>query len=163
MEHIMLKGILASFAICVAVTAVRAEDANGKAADNKIFAQTLVNQLMRDQAGELLIVGLHGVPPGSKDEMIIACNLDHIHNLDAPDDIGVVQEHETVLLPKGPDKFTVMTPLKDASGKDVGGLVMIFKRHPHDTEKAFYLKAMAIRDGLAQQIPNFPALFAAAK
>jgi hypothetical protein len=159
----MLKGILASFVICIAVTTVRAEDVNGKAADNKIFAQTLVNSLMRDQAGELLIVGLHGVPPGSKDEMIIACNLDHIHNLDAPDDMGVVQEHQTVLLPKGPDKFTVMMPLKDASGKDIGGLVMIFRRHSGDTEKALYLKALMVRDGLAQKIPNYPALFAAAK
>ncbi len=159
----MLKIILAVFAICITVTAVRAADVNGKAADNKIFAQTLVNNLMRAQAGELLIVGLHGVPPGSKDEMIIACNLDHIHNLDAPDDMGVVQEHQTVLLPKGPDKFTVMMPLKDASQRDIGGLVMIFKRHPGDTEKAFYLKATAVRNRLAQQIPDYPALFAAAK
>lgn len=63
---------------------------------------------------------------------------------------------------KGRTISGVMIPLKDASGNDIGGLVMIFRRHSGDTEKALYLKALTVRDGLARQIPNYPALFAAA-
>jgi iron complex outermembrane receptor protein len=132
----------------------------GKAADNKIYAQQLVNELMAKYP-ELVVVGLHATAPGAKTETMIATNLDRVGKQDDDDDIAVAQEHKTVLAPnaKDPHKFEVQVPLKDAAGNYLGGAAgFVFKYNPGDNEVQLHIKALAIRDELARKTPDLAAL-----
>ena len=138
-----------------------AADPNGKAADNPIYAQSLVNDLMAHRS-DLLVVGLHGIPAGTQDEVMLACNLDHIGNPDTEFDKASGVRHMTLLEP-GADhnaqKFEMTIPLQDSSGGYIGAMVIIFKRKAGESELDLYRKGLKIRDDLAKKIPNFAALF----
>jgi hypothetical protein len=59
----------------------------------------------------------------------------------------------------------MMLPLRDASGENVGEIVLAYK-NPADSgkkEKDFYLAASGLRDALMKKIPSYAALFATAK
>ena len=132
----------------------------GKAADNKIYAQTLVNDVMANHS-ELLVFGMHAIAPGSKDQTLIACNLDRIGKKDDDDDLAVSNEGKMMLAPnlKESNKFEVQLPLLDTSGRIVGATGFVFKYHVGmDVEKLFH-KALAIRAELAKKIPNEASLF----
>src|SRR4051794_3482185 len=77
----------------------------GKAADNRILAQRLVNEQMAKHA-DLLVFGLHAIAPGAKEQTMIACNLDRIGKKDDDDDVAVVTERKIILVPnaKEPNK-----------------------------------------------------------
>ena len=137
----------------------------GKAADNKILAQKLVNEQMAKHPGELLVFGLHAVPPGKKEQQMIACNLDRIGKADDEDDIAVFAERKTILVPNKTEtfKFEVQLPLKDAAGNVVGATGIVFKYAAGDDEVKLLIKATAIRDEIAKKIANHAALFKAAK
>ena len=142
-----------------------ANPAWGKAADNKIYAQQLVNELMA-QYPELVVVGLHLTVPGAKMETMIATNLDRVGKQDDDDDIAVAQEHKTVLAPnqKDPHKFEVQVPLKDTAGNFIGGAAgLVFKYQTGDDEVQLHIKALVIRDALAQKTPTAAALLAPTK
>src|SRR5882724_12989314 len=89
-----------------------------KAADNKVYAQQLVNQTMAAHP-ELLVIGMHATKPGATEQRMIASNLDRIGKHDDDDDIGVATEHKTICAPnlKETFKFEVLMPLKDATGQ----------------------------------------------
>lgn len=135
-----------------------------KAADNAIYAQTLVNEVMAAHP-ELVVVGMHARAPGKKQETMIASNLDRIGKEDDEDDLAVAHERKTILAPnlKDPSKFEVAIPLRDASGKVIGSLSTVFKYRAGDDELAMHSKALAIRDGLAKKIASADALFGASK
>jgi hypothetical protein len=154
--------LLASLALC-GIAPAFAADQLGKAADNAIYAQKLVNEVMA-QHPELAVVGMHALKPGSKDETMIASNLDRIGKKDDEDDLAVAHERKTILAPnlKDPEKFEVAVPLKDISGKVIGSLSTVFKYHAGDDELKMHAAALTIRDDLAKKIPNVPALFKAA-
>ncbi len=139
----------------------RADDHWGKAADNHIYAQQLVNELMATHP-ELVVVGLHAVPPGSKEEVMFATNLDRVGKKDDSDDIAVANEHKIVMAPNqtDPHKFEVQVPLLDASGHYIGATGLVFKYHQGADLVELLARALAIRDELAQKIPNLDALFA---
>jgi hypothetical protein len=131
-----------------------------KAADNHIFAQQLVNELMAKYP-ELVVVGLHLTVPGAKTETMIATNLDRVGKQDDDDDIAVAQEHKTVLAPNmtDPHKFEVQVPLKDSANNFIGGAAgFVFKYNAGDDELKLYAKALAIRDELAARTPDAAAL-----
>jgi hypothetical protein len=132
----------------------------GRAADNHIFAQQLVNELMAAHP-ELVVIGLHATVPGAKDETMIATNLDRVGKVDDDDDIAVAKEHKTILAPnqKDPNKFEVQVPLKDRSGKFLGASAgFVFKYHAGDDEVELHQKALAIRDALAAKTPDLATL-----
>lgn len=141
-----------------------AADTYGKAADNAIYAQKLVNEVMAKHP-ELAVVGMHALAPGQKDSKMIATNLDRIGKADDEDDLAVANEHKTILAPnmKDPSKFEVAVPLKDASGKVIGSFSAVFKYTAGDDELKMHAAALAIRDGLARKIPSAAALFEKAK
>ncbi len=141
----------------------RADDHWGKAADNHIYGQKLVNELMAAHP-ELVVVGLHAVPPGAKDEVMFATNLDRVGKQDDSDDLAVANEHKIVMAPNmtDPHKFEVQVPLLDAAGHYIGATGLVFKYQAGDDLVQLLAKALAIRDGLAQKIPNLAALFAPA-
>lgn len=132
-----------------------------KAADNKIYAQKLVNELMASHS-ELLVIGLHGTAPGASDERMIASNLDRIGKKDDDDDVGVSNEHKTICAPnlKESNKFEVLMPLKDASGTVLTAAVgFVFKYSAGEDEVKMHALAVSIRDYLAKKIPSYAELF----
>jgi hypothetical protein len=58
----------------------------------------------------------------------------------------------------------VLMPLRDAAGGNIGLVVYAFKVPVADDRygRTLYLKALDLRDALAQQIPVYAALFAPA-
>ena len=136
-----------------------------KAADNKIYAQQLVNAVMAAHS-DLLVIGMHGVKPGATESHMIASNLDRINKHDDDDDIGVANEHKTICAPNLTEtfKFEVLMPMKDASGKTLNAAIgFVFRYNAGDDEVKMHAKAVEIRDGLARQIPSYEALFAPSK
>jgi hypothetical protein len=158
--HLVLSAATAAVLSCAAAGYALADAALGKAADNAIYAQTLVNEQMAKHS-ELLVLGMHAVKPGAKDSHMIAANLDRIGKADDEDDLAVAQERKTILAPnvKEPTKFEVAVPLKDASGKVIGSLSTVFKYAAGDDEVKLHAAALAIRDEMAKKIPSVAALF----
>ncbi len=166
--------LLRLIAIALALVTVRlvAEDPTPeematwrKAASNHILAQKLVNDLMAAHS-ELLVVGLHGVAPGAKDQTMIATNLDRVGKKDDDDDKAVAVEHKIILAPnlKESNKFEVQVWLKDASGRQLNAAAgFVFKYSKGDSEIMMLTKALAFRDELAKKTPTYDALFAPAK
>lgn len=148
-------------ATLIAAIVQAADEADwGKASDNRIYAQKLVNRLMV-QYPELLVVGLHAVAPGAKDETMIATNLDRVGKLDDEDDIAVATERKTILAPnlKESNKFEVQVPLKDEAGRIIGATGLVFQYRAGDDQLELHRKALAIRGQLQQQIPDLASLF----
>lgn len=144
-------------------TMLRADDHWGKAADNHIYGQQLVNELMAAHP-ELVVVGLHAMAPGATEETMFATNLDRVGKKDDDDDIGVAKEHKIVMAPNmtDPHKFEVQVPLLDAAGNYIGATGLVFKYHAGDDVIRLLAKALAIRDELAKKTPSLAALFAPA-
>jgi iron complex outermembrane receptor protein len=146
--------------LAVAAAGANAAEALGKAADNAIYAQSLVNEVMARHP-ELAVLGMHALAPGAKEETMIATNLDRIGKADDEDDLAVSHDRKTILAPnlKDPTKFEVAVPLHDVSGKTIGSLSTVFKYHAGDDEVQLHAQAVAIRDALAKKIPGVNDLF----
>ena len=153
-------------AAALAVAPVFADEAPqpplGKAADNHIYAQTLVNDTMAAHS-ELVVIGLHATAAGAKDERMIATNLDRIGKIDDDDDVAVATERKTICAPnlKDPTRFEVQVPMMDAKGNVVGAIGLVFKYKAGDDEVELHKKAVAIRAELAARIADKDALFKA--
>ena len=145
---------------------------NWTAPATKIYAQKLSDEIMASHP-ELISVTFHGVPPGMTDAytMFAGSFPDRIGNADDPDDIDISKKGITIVDPRWhrPNdtvkKFVMMLPLRDASGENVGELVLAYKNPPDSgkTEKDFFLASTALRDGLKKKIPSYGALFEPAK
>ncbi len=143
-----------------AVTAGALEPVWGKAAENKIYAQQLIDRLMIDHP-ELVMAGIHATAPGSRGPGIVASTLDRIGAPDDEGDISVGVGGRTILTPHlaNPARCGLLLPLKDAAGNRIGALALAFKYPAAEDEAKTYLAGVAIRDALARLIPNLPALF----
>jgi hypothetical protein len=177
--HTLVK--LASVTLCgtflaTGVSAVPAADSphpkNWTPPAQKIYAQKLVDELMMANR-ELISVTFHGVPPGQTEiyTMFAGSYPERIGNVDDPDDVDITKKGITILDPRWHrphdpvKKFVMMMPLRDASGENVGEIVLAYKNPPDSgkTEKNFFLAAVALRDGLMKQIRSQAALFEPAK
>jgi hypothetical protein len=118
---------------------------------------------------ELISVTFHGVPPGQADTytMFAGSYPDRIGNADDPDDVDISKKGITILDPRWHrtndtlKKFVMMLPLRDASGENVGEIVIAYK-NPADsgkTEKDFFLASTHLRDSLMKKIPSYGVLF----
>jgi hypothetical protein len=163
-KEMKLSAILVATLACTWAASASAEERLGKAADNAIYAQTLVNATMA-QHPELVVMGIHALKPGAKVETMIAANLDRIGKKDDEDDLAVAHERKTILAPnmKDPAKFEVALPLHDASGKVIGSLSTVFKYTAGGDEVKMHAAAVAIRDDLARKISNADELFKPAR
>jgi hypothetical protein len=138
----------------------------------KIYAQKLSDEIMASHP-ELISVTFHGVPPGQTETytMFAGSFPERIGNADDPDDIDISKKGITILDPRWhrPNdtvkKFVMMLPLRDASGENVGEIVIAYKNpaDTHKTEKDFFLASTALRDGLMKKIQSYAALFEPAK
>jgi hypothetical protein len=137
----------------------------------KIYAQTLSDEIMAKHP-ELLSVTFHGVPPGMDKvyTMFAGSFPERIGNTDDPDDIDVQTKGITILDPrwhrKDPvPKFSVMMPLRDVGGENVGLIVFAYKNPPSagKGEREYLAQSTVMRDALQKQIPTYKGLFDKAK
>ncbi len=167
-----LAAFAAASVVMLGGSQANAADKNWTAPASKIYAQTLSDQTMA-QHPELLSVTFHGVPPKmSKVYTMFAGSFpERIGNADDPDDIDVSTKGITIVDPRwhrtndAQKKFVVLTPLRDASGENIGLIVYAFKNdNPgKDDERKYYSAALTMRDELEKKIPSYAALFEPAK
>jgi hypothetical protein len=158
-RRLFLLAALAAF-LSGAATLHAAEGAKcGLAADNKIRAQQIVNELMTANP-HLVAAGLHCVPPGSDKQAIIASSLNVIGKPSDPED---VLHGATTIAPstKAP-KLGIMLPLHDQTGKEIGSLALQFKYQAGEDQVKYFAEATALRDRVAQEIPALANLFTVA-
>lgn len=157
MKTSRLLSLLAGLCLGAAVLSAAAAPKYGLAADNKIKAQQLVDAIMTANQG-LVAVGMHCVAPGAEKQAIIASTLNVIGKPSDPED---VLHGSTTIAPstKAP-KLGIMLPLRDRTGKEIGSLALQFKYQAGEDQVKFFAEATAIRDRVAQQIPDLASLFA---
>jgi len=110
---------------------------------------------------DLRKMGLHAVPPGGKDSVIIAnANTARIGFKSSPGDLDAVKDGQTYCVKKDDGAFfNAKLPLQDASGRVIGILVMEMPFTSVKDEKEAVHMAEEIRHELAQEIPDYQALF----
>jgi DNA-binding beta-propeller fold protein YncE len=110
---------------------------------------------------DLRKMGLHAVPPGGNDSVIIAnVNTTRIGNLSSDGDLSSTKDGKISCSKKDDGAFYgVKQPLKDASGKRIGILVMEIPYTSAASEDDAAKEAEAIGREVAQQIPTFDSLF----
>src|SRR5882672_12496083 len=132
-------------ALLQGAAALRAADAPKYVlvADNHIYAQKLVNEIMSAHPG-LVAAGMHCVPAGGEKQAIIASTLNVIGKPSDPEDI---LHGSTVIAPsaKAP-KLGIMLPLHDRAGKEIGSLALQFKYQAGEDQVKPFAEATAIRD-----------------
>ena len=153
---------------------VEAKAKNWTPPPRKIYAQLLSDQIMARHP-ELLSVTFHGTPPGTTGiyTMFAGSYPERIGNPDDPDDIDVITKGITIVDPRWhrthdtQNKFVVQMPLRDASGENIGLLVLAYR----NTDKApnrgpvelnYLNRAIALRDHLQPRIASYAALFESA-
>jgi len=144
---------------------------NWVAPEHKLYAQRLVDDIMRDNP-ELLSLTLQGTPPGENEiyTMFAGSFPERIGQASDPDDIMVIEKAITILDPRWNRsdpvrKFIVMMPLEDAQATPIGLAVIVF-RNPLGINKSnveYLAKAQAIMDRLRTRVPDKAALFKAAE
>lgn len=142
---------------------LRAESGLGKAAENHIHAQQLVNQQMaKRENADLYILGLHAVAPGATEQSMIACNLDRIGKADTADDKSITTLHRTLVFQKlsEPGTLEVMLPIKDTAGAVIGMAVFVYHGFTSGAdETSYYLRSVKMRDEMARATRSYTALF----
>ncbi len=181
----MMNRILSKSTLALAMGGLLGLSAGAFAADapaknwtppaSKIYGQKLSDETMAKHP-ELLSITLHGVPPGMTDvyTMFAGSYPERVGNPDDPDDIDVSKKGITILDPRWHrtkdtvKKFVVLMPMRDASGENIGLVVYAFKdpkgnMNTTAVEVDYLKKSAKLRDELAKKIPNYNALYDAAK
>ena len=142
--------------------AAKAKVKNWKAPEGKIVAQSLVEALLASRT-DLASVTLHGVPPGTNVHTMFAGSWpERVGNADDPDDVDIATKAIAVLDPALSRKglYEVMLPLKDASDKVIGALVIGFKKTDPSREGLFYYgQALEIQGYFKSRTPDLDSLF----
>jgi len=110
---------------------------------------------------ELRKLGLHVVPPGQTDSLIIAnANSSRIGFKSTGGDLDAVKDGKTYCSKKDNGAFyNLKLPLLDAAGQRIGILVMEMPFTSASDNVDAVAKAEAIRAELANQIPGLNSLF----
>lgn len=110
---------------------------------------------------DLRKMGIHAIPPGGKDSVIIAnADVSRIGNKSSQGDLDAVKDGNTYCAKKDDGSFfNAKLPLKDASGRVIGILVMEIPFTSAPTQEDAIHQAEEIRDELARKIPDYQWLF----
>ncbi len=111
---------------------------------------------------EIYKLGLHAVPPGQSENVIVANNLpEKIGKVSSPNDMRLVASGEPVAVrvDKG-SFFDTFVPLHDRTGKIIGFLVMEVPFTTAATPEAAVQKGISIRDEVQARVPTLETLFA---
>jgi len=127
------------------------------------FAQHLVTQAMSAHP-ELQKMGIHVIPPGGKDDCIVACSVpSKIGKKSSDADLDVERSSKpTVKAVTEKSFYDLALPLADAGNHPIGMIVMEMRSSGASSPDDALQKATAIRDNMQKQIPNLQALFSAA-
>lgn len=126
------------------------------------FAENLVLSTLSAHP-DLRKMGLHAVPPGQSDSVIIAnANASRIGIKSTSGDLDAVKDGKTYCSRKDNGAFyNLKLPLVDAKGQRIGILVMEMPFTSADDYDDAVAKAERIRAELARQIPGLDRLFQA--
>ncbi len=133
----------------------------GKAADNKIYAQQVVRELMAENP-DLGGAGLHCIPPGKTEYEIVAQTRDLIGKKSSEDDTEVINRDAVKVYPfvvLGEPRFSALAALRDTNGKIIGMAALSFKRVPGVETLTVHARVKTIMIQLAAKIPSHDALF----
>jgi DNA-binding beta-propeller fold protein YncE len=110
---------------------------------------------------DLRKMGLHAVPPGGKDSLIIAnANTTRIGIKSSEGDLAAVKDGKTYCVKRDDGAFyNLKLPLQDSAGRTIGILVMEMPFTSVADEAEAIRKAEDIRRELAKQIPGYDRLF----
>ena len=124
------------------------------------YAQALVQKLMAAHP-DLAFIGIHVVPPGQTDNLIIACtNPAKIGQVSTDRDMELVKSKATkVQFNKAHNDYEVDAWFSDASGEVLGMLVYHFSGTIATSEQDAVKRAAEIRSELQSSIPNRERLF----
>jgi DNA-binding beta-propeller fold protein YncE len=124
------------------------------------FAERLVLDMLSDHP-DLRKMGLHAVPPGKADSVIVANgNASRIGVKSTSGDLDAVKDGKTYCASKENGSFyNLKLPLFDAAGRRIGILVMEMPYTSATDENEAIRKAESIRSDLAQKIPDLNRLF----
>jgi hypothetical protein len=152
----------ASIAVFSSTDTVAAKPASPEIAQpvNAPFAERLLLSTLSTHS-ELRKMGLHAVPPGQTDSLIIAnANSSRIGIKSTSGDLDAVKDGKTYCSRKdNGDFYNLKLPLLDAAGQRIGILVMEMPFTSAADNVDAVAKAEAIRAELAKQIPGLKRLF----
>jgi hypothetical protein len=161
---LLLSSLLALVAIGPKAARLAAADEPsaswGKAADNKVYAQKLANEVMAANP-DLKVIGLHYIAPGASEQKLMASNLDRIGKADDDDDKSVAKEQQNILGPNltDPTKYEVLIPLQEKDGKVIGAIGLVWTYEKDKTNiVALFARSVAVRDALANRIDSISQL-----
>ncbi len=170
----MIKRIaLAAFVAAATFSApALAAEKNWTPPSHRIYAQKLSDDTMRANP-DLLSMTIHGVPPGMTNvyTMFAGSYPDRIGNPDDPDDIDVSKKGITIVDPRWnrtndtSPKFVMLLPMRNRAGENIGLVVYAFKvpARSNKYERTLYMRALGLRDQLAQRITTYESLFTEVK
>lgn len=127
------------------------------------FAEDLVNKVKAAHNDELVKLGIHAVPPGETDNVIIAnITPSKIGKKSSEGDMKNLATGKPVAKRLDKDKtFDLLIPLTDAKARDIDGgfVVMEVPFTKADNEEEAIKIGVAIRNDIQKQIPSKDALY----
>jgi hypothetical protein len=120
------------------------------------FAQKLVNEAL-ERHPEVLLMAIHAQPPGHGN-VIVASNFGRIGKRGDEDDMRCIHTGKSNLEVNGPH-FEDELALKDASGRTVGALGVVFNYKPGDDKEHLIGIADEIGREMQKRLPNADRLF----
>jgi len=108
-------------------------------------------------------MGLHAIPPGATESVIIAnANMSRIGVKSSDGDLDAVKDGNTYCVKRDDGSFyNIKMPMFDAAGRKIGILVMEIPYTSATDEPDSVRQAEELRMELARQIPSYGALFQA--
>jgi hypothetical protein len=123
------------------------------------FAMKLVNEALAKHP-EILLIAIHAPAPGHKN-VIIASNFGRIGKIGDEDDMRCIHTGKPNLeVAKDGKHFEDELPLKDAKGKTIGALGVVFYYTSASEKPGFEKIASAVAAAMTRQLPNEAALYA---
>jgi hypothetical protein len=127
------------------------------------FAEELVNKIKAAHNDEIVKLGIHAVPPGETDNVIIAnITPSKIGKKSSEGDMNNLATGKPVAKRLEKDKtFDLLIPLTDAKGRNLDGgfVVMEVPFTKASNEEEAIKIGVAIRDDIQKQIPSKKALY----
>lgn len=170
MDRAIRKALLAlSLCLCAAPVAMLAQPAKTPAQDPSTYmhvsAPLAQSILLKVKAGhdDIVKLGLHAVPPGATDNVIIA-NIapQKIGKKSSPADLEKLAQNKPIAVPlKKSQTFDLLIPITDANGGDLdGGFIVMEVPYSKAANEEEALKiGVGIRDEVQRQIPSKSALY----
>lgn len=154
MKKLTIQTIVLSFGSLLTVNA-----AQGPTVDAP-YAQYLVTSAMSGHP-ELQKMGIHAIPPGGQDDLIVACSVpSKIGKKSSPADLEVERTGKPAVKTVAEQKFyDLALPLSDSQEHSIGMIVMEMRFSGAANADESVAKAQSIVREIESKIPSLKALF----